>query len=191
MAELERIHLHWTAGAYAPNMLDRRAYHQLVGGDGTVFQGRYEPEDNLDTSDGRYARHTLNANTGAIGVALCAMRGARERPFSWGKYPINADQLAVFVQLVADLADHYGIEVSRETVLTHAEIEPTLGIKQNAKWDITVLPGMEHVEDPVVVGDQLRTMIAGAMIGDPVLYRSEADLLMAHDLFRTMPDAAA
>ena len=53
----------------------------------------------------------------------------------------------------------YGVKVTPETVLTHAEVQPTLGITQRAKWDITWLPGMEKPQDPREVGDILRAKI--------------------------------
>ncbi|MFN7881706.1 MAG: hypothetical protein ACK5PF_01635, partial [bacterium] len=57
---------------------------------------------------------------------------------------------------------------TRETVLTHAEVEPTLKIKQRGKWDITWLPDMKAPGDPVTVGDNLRAQITAAMAPKPV-----------------------
>ena len=42
--------------------------------------------------------------------------------------------------LVANLALHYKIPVTPQTILTHAEVQPTLGIKQRGKWDVTRIP---------------------------------------------------
>jgi len=48
-------------------------------------------------------------------------------------------------------------------VLTHAEVQPTLGVRQRGKWDITWLPGMEAPGDPIDVGDVLRAKISAAL----------------------------
>ncbi len=157
---MKRIHLHWTGGADGVNAAEADAYHFIIGRDGTVYQGQDRPEANRAPLGPRYAAHTLNANTDAIGVALDAMADARERPFRAGKYPITPQQLQAMARLAAELCQRYGIPVTRQTVLTHAEVQPTLGIRQKAKWDITWLPGMTAPGDPVAVGDVLRAMIA-------------------------------
>ena len=159
---MKRIHLHWTGGGHTPNAIDLKHYHFIVAGNGDVVHGNLAPEANLDVSDGQYVAHTRGANTGAISVALAGMLGAIERPFYEGSAPINTDQLAAMAVLVAELCDTYKIPVTRKTVLTHAEIEPTLGIKQLGKWDITWLPGMAAPGDPIVVGDRLRDMVKAA-----------------------------
>lgn len=156
---LARIHIHWTGGPNRATGLDRRHYHYVIEGDGTVIEGTFRPEDNLSTRDGNYAAHTLNANTGAIGIALAGMRDARERPFDRGPSPINRQQVDALVTLIVSLCARYGIRVTRQTVLTHAEVQPTLGIAQRGKWDITWLPGMDRPGDPVAVGDRIRTMV--------------------------------
>jgi N-acetyl-anhydromuramyl-L-alanine amidase AmpD len=156
---LHRIHLHWTAGAYGDNALERKSYHVLILDDGRTILGDLKPEANVDTSDGQYVAHTRMANSGAIGVSLDAMGGAIERPFSAGQYPITQKQLAKMALEVANLCDTYGIPVTKWSVLTHAEIQPTLGIRQKWKWDITWLPGMDKPGDAIEVGDVLRDMI--------------------------------
>lgn len=157
---LQRIILHWSAGAAGNQAEDIDHYHHIVTRDGRRVQGKYRPEDNLSTADGRYAAHTLNCNTGSIGMAMDAMRGAVERPFSAGPEPITDAQLSAFVIWVAEVARAYGIPITQRTVLTHAEVQPTLGIAQRGKWDICWLPGMESPGDAVLVGNRLRSMIA-------------------------------
>ena len=164
---MKRIIMHWTAGSHNVGTSDKKHYHFIVDGAGKVHAGNHTPEDNLNTSDGKYAAHTLNANTGSIGVAVAAMHAAKDRPFHPGNYPITDNQLSAFVKLVADLSEKYDIPVERETILTHAEVQPTLGIKQRGKWDITWLPGMFEPEHPVSVGDDIREMIR-AQIAPPV-----------------------
>lgn len=156
---LKRIILHWTAGGGKPSGLDREHYHFLVARDGVVTNGRFTPEANIRPLRGAYAAHTLNCNTGSIGVGLCGMVGAVERPFSAGAAPLTSTQIDMACELVKGLCKKYGIPVTRETVLTHAEVQPTLGIKQRGKWDISWLPGMAAVGDPVQIGDRLREKI--------------------------------
>ena len=44
--------------------------------------------------------------------------------------------------------------------MSHAEVQPTLGIAQRQKWDWTWLPGFAAPQDPITTGDRLRKMIA-------------------------------
>lgn len=159
---MKRIIIHWTGGAYAANATDRKHYHFIVEGTGRVVKGNYAPDDNLSTST-PYAAHTRGLNTGSIGVAFAAMFAAKERPFDAGKYPIMQKQVDAMVKLVADLCDEYGIPVTPEAVLTHAEVEGNLGIKQRAKWDVNWLPGMDYPGHPSATGDLLRVKIKAAM----------------------------
>ena len=171
---MKRIILHWTAGTNKASKLDRQHYHFIVEGDGTVVAGDLPPEANLSTKDGEYAAHTLNCNTGSIGVAVAAMAGARERPFTAGRFPITPQQPKALARLVARLCEQYDIPVTRQTVLSHAEVQPTLGIKQKGKWDITWLPGMEKPEDPVKTGDWLRGLVS-AELPRPKPIRTDAE----------------
>ena len=157
---MKRIIIPWTAGAHSPSNLDREHYHKIIDGSGKVHDGKFPISANAKPVKGQYAAHTLNCNTGSIGVAVAAMAGAQERPFSAGGHPITPSQVKALAALCADLAKQYGISVTRLTVLTHAEVQPSLGIKQRGKWDITWLPGMNAPADPVAVGDRLRAMIA-------------------------------
>lgn len=160
---LHRVIMHWTAGAYGAIALERRHYHLLVTCTGQIVMGDLAPEANADCRDGRYAAHTRALNTGSIGVAVDAMGGAVERPFDPGPYPITEEQAQALVRAVADLCLTYDIPVSRYSVLTHAEVQPTLGVWQRNKWDITWLPGMEKPADPLVVGDMIRAGIKDQM----------------------------
>jgi hypothetical protein len=157
---LKRIIMHWTAGTHRPNRVDLSAYHFVIDGDGNVHAGDLPPEANL-TTDGQYAAHTRNLNTGSIGVAVAAMHGAQERPFDWGPYPITEAQVEALCRKVAALSDEYGIPVTPKTVLTHAEVQTVLNVPQRFKWDITVLPGMKAPGAPTAVGNGLRSRIKG------------------------------
>ncbi len=159
---MKRIVLHWTAGRHTPSDLDLSHYHFVIDGAGKVHKGKFPVEANLKPRKGAYAAHTLNLNTGSIGVAVAAMAGAQERPFNAGAHPITPAQVQALVKLCRDLSAQYGIPVDRKTILSHAEVQPTLGVQQRGKWDIAWLPGMDKPGDPVKVGDHIRGLIAAA-----------------------------
>lgn len=160
---MKRILLHWTAGSHSPTGLDLSHYHRVIDGAGKVHPGRFPISANLRPQPGAYAAHTRGCNTGSIGVAVAAMRGAVERPFNAGPSPITPAQVTALVGLCAALAKEYGIPVTRQTILSHAEVQPTLGIAQRGKWDIAWLPGFSGPQDPIKVGDHLRALIKAAM----------------------------
>lgn len=161
---LHRVIMHWTAGAAGVIDLERDHYHLIVGQDARVYAGALKPEANADCSDGVYAAHTRALNTGSIGISVDAMASAVERPFHPGPWPITPAQVSALCEAVADLCATYEIPVSRYSVLTHAEVQPTLGVAQRNKWDITWLPGMSKPGDPVEVGDDLRARISTAFL---------------------------
>lgn len=163
---MKRIILHWTAGAYTASTLDKKHYHFIVEGTGRVVAGNLPPAANEDTSTA-YAAHTRNLNTGSIGVAVAAMHGAKESPFNAGKYPITERQVDALVKLIARLCADYGIAVTPETVLTHGEVEGSLGVAQRGKWDVNWLPGMTQAGHPSATGDLLRVKIKAAMQPKP------------------------
>lgn len=158
---MKRIIWHWTAGVGTASELDLSHYHFVINADGSTSVGKWPVAANEKPVKGRYAAHTLNCNTGSIGIAVAAMAGAVERPFSFGKHPITPNQIEALVALSARLGRQYGIPVTPQTMLSHAEVQPTLGIKQRGKWDIAWLPGMARPGDPVAVGNKLRAMVAG------------------------------
>lgn len=164
---MKRVIWHWTGGGHKANGTDRRHYHNIIEGDGTVVAGNHPPEANariVNPRDGNtYAAHTRGANTGSIGVAVAAMRGATERPFSAGPSPITGKQVEALVRLTADLCRRYNIPVTDQTVLSHAEVQPRLGIAQSGKWDIAWLPGMAGPGDPLAIGDGLRDRVRAMM----------------------------
>lgn len=163
-ARMARIVFHWTAGTHKASDFDRKAYHLLIEGDGSLVRGHHGIDENAFPIDRRsYAAHVADANTGSIGVSLCAMAGAKERPLITGPYPITEDHLDALIAVMATLCATYDIPVTRQTVLSHAEVEPTLGIKQRNKWDIMWIPGMERAGDPITIGDAIREQVREAM----------------------------
>ena len=157
---MSRIVMHWSAGSGKVSALEKKHYHYIIGSDGLVVEGNNEVAANIPPlKSGQYAAHTWKLNSNSIGVAISAMRGATERPFSWGTHPMSDLQVDALCRLVASLSAKHGVPITRETILTHAEVQPTLKVTQRAKWDITVLPGMKKPDHPVVVGDMLRNKI--------------------------------
>ncbi|PZQ99937.1 MAG: N-acetylmuramoyl-L-alanine amidase [Cereibacter sphaeroides] len=159
MAGLIRIIIHWTAGGPKASIEDKSHYHFLYEQSGRVIRGDQPPEENIRTNDHIYAPHTLSLNTGSIGVSFCAMALAQPFPLFVGSYPLTDPQLEAGLVHIGQLCRRYSIPVTRRTVLTHAEVQPTLGIKQKGKWDIRWLPGMTAIGDAVEIGDQLRARI--------------------------------
>lgn len=84
--------------------------------------------------------------------------------------------------LCAELCRQYDIPVSRTTVLTHAEVQPTLGITQRGKWDVTWLPGMSGPGAPVAVGDMLRARVVAELAPAPQVPAPPADGTTLEDL---------
>lgn len=161
--KMKAIVAHWTAGSHTVSSTDKEHYHIIVSGKGEIVKGDHDIADNVSTGDGDYAAHTKNFNTGVIGVSVACMAGAIENPFDPGKYPMTRVQWDTLMMVMANLAAFYKIPVKLDSVLTHAEVQPNLGIKQNGKWDITRLPFDPTVKGAKPVGDRMRTTIIGLM----------------------------
>jgi N-acetyl-anhydromuramyl-L-alanine amidase AmpD len=162
-AKMTRIICHWTAGTHKANSTDKAHYHILIEGDGSLVRGVRSIKDNEAPIGGGYAAHTLNCNTGSIGVSLCCMAGATESPFDPGKYPMRRVQWERLVDVVADLCERYAISVTRLTVLSHAEVQATLGIKQRNKWDFTRLAFDSEAKGALVIGNMLRAAVTAKL----------------------------
>lgn len=167
---MKRSITHWTAGGGRASALDKEHYHYLTEVDGTHVKGTEEITDNIVTSDGDYAAHTLNLNTGSMGLAMCGMRDATESPFHAGPSPITEKQFEAHCALIAAKHIEYGVPITPETCLTHAEVEPRLGVKQRGKWDLTRLPFKPHLRGAFAVGDYMRERVkfwSGQITGLP------------------------
>ena len=158
-AKMDRIIWHWTAGTNKASSVDRKHYHLLIEGDGKLVRGDQPISANAAPINGPYAAHCLNCNSGSIGVSLCGMAGAKERPFNAGAYPITQAQWAVLSDVMADLCRRYAIPVLVGTVLSHAEVETTLGINQKSKWDTARLPFDPALMTAKAIGDQMRAAV--------------------------------
>ena len=143
---MKKIILHWTAGSYYPTACEKNCYHFLVDKDGKTHSGNYKPEANLNCNDGEYAAHTGGGNTGAIGVAICAMAGFKSKSYI-GNYPITAKQFEAAMKLCAELSLKYNIPVSAETIMTHYEFWIKHPSTTSAgKIDIIYIPPYPWVE---------------------------------------------
>lgn len=144
MNKLERIVIHWTAGANYMNSTDYQHYHFLVDKDGEVMKGMYKPEDNLNCNDGKYAAHTGGGNTGSIGVAFCGMLGFKNAK-NPGHFPLTAKQVEAGLKFCAELCKKYNIPI--DNVITHYEFGKAHPQSISAgKIDIIYLPCYPNVQ---------------------------------------------
>lgn len=160
--KMDRIILHWTGGSYVASSLDKEHYHFLVQGDLSVVRGKHPITANVNIkgkSSDHYAAHTRGTNTGSIGISICAMAGGVEVPFNAGKYPLTEAQWQRAAEVIADLCRTYGIAVTNKTVLTHAEVQPNLGIAQAGKWDMSRLAFDLGVKGFTACGNDLRRRV--------------------------------
>ena len=136
---LTKIVLHWTAGAYYPSFYDKQFYHYLIDKDGKIHLGIYPPEANLNPATGKYCAHCGGGNTGAIGIAFCAMAGFSPLTKKT-QYPITPIQLEAGLKLAAQLSLKYNIPITQKTVFTHYEFGKLHPASSSAgKIDITFL----------------------------------------------------
>lgn len=164
MSGLKRVVAHWTVGTYKANSVDRKHYHFIIEGDGNVVDGNHKPEANVRPVSGRYAPHVRSANTGSIGISMASMRGAQSET-NLGAYPFTETQFNAMCKKIAELCKRYDIAVSPMTVLSHAEVEPTLGIKQRGKWDFTVIPFMPKLRGHRACGNEMRRRVKAYLHG--------------------------
>ena len=116
-ANMRGIIVHWTAGNHSASTTDRQHYHILIEGDGKLVRGNPSIALNsLPRAQPGSAAHTLNSNTGWIGVSLCCMAGAVESPFNAGRAPmtrIAVGCLAAGAGLALPPLRHHGIAAHR------------------------------------------------------------------------------
>jgi hypothetical protein len=160
LEKLNKIVLHWTAGTYIPNSIEKKDYHYMVTGDCDIIRGNFTPEDNIDCKDDRYARHCGGGNTGAIGVAICAMAGYKNS-LNVGWYPVKAEQIETFFELAANLCLTHKIPVTPQSVMTHYEFGKAHPMTPSGgKIDINHIPTSlyKNVNNDKV-GDLIRSKI--------------------------------
>ena len=155
---MKKIIIHWTAGNYFPSDYEKKCYHFLIDKYGQLHHGKFKPEDNLICVKGRYAMHTGGGNTGAIGVAMCAMFGFKSK-YNVGEFPITPEQFEFTANFCAKLASKYNIEITPDNVMTHYEFGKKFTQTSSAgKIDIIYLPPYPWV-DKNDVGSFIRTKI--------------------------------
>lgn len=157
LVPMNGIVVHWTGGTHNASGDDRKHYHVLIEGSAKLVRGT--PSIALNPRSGvkkGYAAHTRGLNSGWIGVSLCCMGGATERPFSSGKYPMTRGQWDMLPYALADLCRWYKIPVGPRTVLSHAEVQRTLGKPQSGKWDISRLSFDPSIVGATACGDIMR-----------------------------------
>lgn len=150
---------HWTAGANGLIELELDAYNFLTDTQGRIYDGNSTIAEQVmyDWRRGIGASHTKSMNTGWVGISQDSMAGAKQtNPITWGSHPITWDGIDAMLEKTMDICEEYDIPVSKWTTLSHAEVQPTLGVKQRWKWDYVVLPGDTVSRNPVEVGDELR-----------------------------------
>lgn len=158
MGTLNKICLHWTGGANMPCQQNIDCYHFLFDKNGKEYKGKYKPEDNLNCTDGIYAKHCGGGNTGCIGVSCCGMYGFNLQNKKT-KYPLTQKQVEAMCAKVAKLCTAYGILVTNKTVFTHYEFGQTHPKTTSAtKIDFTYLPYLPNLAKDRV-GDYLRNKI--------------------------------
>lgn len=162
-AKMLRVICHWTAGGHKATSFDREHYHLLIEDDGKLIRGLPPIDLNEAPAKKGYAAHTLNCNSGSIGVSLCCMANAVESPFSAGKYPMTEKQWDTLAAVVAELCRTYKIPVTPKTVLSHAEVQANLGIQQRGKWDFTRLAFDPSIKGAKACGDKLRAAVAALL----------------------------
>ncbi len=155
---MNKIIIHWTAGAYTPNSTDLRHYHYLIDKNGRINCGIFRPEDNENCNDGKYAQHTGGGNTGAIGVALCGMYGFSSAT-KLGCYPLTKIQCEALFSFVAKLSKKYKIKIDNNHIMTHYEF----GLKNPkttsaGKIDIICLPPYPQIKQQKI-GDFIRSKV--------------------------------
>lgn len=164
---LNRLIWHHTGGTHAVNALVRKHYHFAIDGSGELHAGIHPPEANAPgrLRSGAYAGHTRNLNSGSIGLSVCGMGGADwSDPFGSTRWPIRPAQVDALIVHSARLCVQYGITPHRRHTLSHAEVQPTLGVTQSGKWDFDYSPrGAPGRRDPVAIGDELRAELVRAI----------------------------
>lgn len=142
----KNIIFHWTGGNYSPCATDLLYYHYLIDGQGNVKIGKYEPRDNENCTDGKYAAHCGGGNTGRIGIAICCRKDINTPP--------TKKQVEAMCKLAAQTCINYSLKPIQ--CITHAEFgyqHPKT--TSSGKIDINYLPyiGLKGVKE---VGDYLR-----------------------------------
>lgn len=132
---------HWCVSHYEQTFLD---YHFCICYDKKLDKAyiwknpKIKPEDNDNTSDGKYAPHCAMCNTGNIGIGVCAMVGFNFKNKK-SSAPLNKKQFELMCKLNAECAYKYKFKINEETVATHSERDKKIP-HPSGKIDIDYLP---------------------------------------------------
>jgi N-acetyl-anhydromuramyl-L-alanine amidase AmpD len=160
--KMDGIRWHWSGGAYTPSHLDLSHYHFAIDGNGIYYDGVPIEYNAPPLVSGKYAAHTRGNNSRMIGISCCSMGGALERG-PYGKWPLLERQIETLITLSVALCHFYEIPVSDKRTMSHAEVQPNLGIKQNGKWDIAVFPFAPEYNTAKKCGDYIRKRVAAGL----------------------------
>lgn len=162
---MKNIVMHWTGGSTKVNSIDLEHYHFIIDAQGVIHVGNKPVKANASPSyrAGTYAQHCRNFNENSIGISICGFGDFIPKPLSVGKRVGNEVQVSTMIALAARLSTHHSMPVGPHNVLSHAEVQPTLKIKQNGKIDFVWLPGfnLKTSIDPVTLGNMIRERIRG------------------------------
>lgn len=157
---ITRVHWHWTGGNHKISYHDKKYYNDLFDYEGNHYDGISPAHHQAHYMPGRVGvSHTLNANTGAIGMAVAGMFNAQTfgDRVDVGKYPITWDSIDAMLERTVEYCKYFDIKISPWTTLTHAEVQKNIGIRQRNKWDIQILPDkLDRLYSPRDIGDKLR-----------------------------------
>lgn len=184
----ERLVLHWTAGTHRAGSHELLRYHALVEhregdpsdpSDDSVRMvqgvpvsrncGTVEFPPAHEDPEAGYAAHVRLFNSGSIGLAACAMRGAVDRrpegSVDPGPSPLTRVQVGALVKRSVEFLSTYDLRPIDDRLMTHREVETLHGVEQPGKWDVTWLPFSDLGPDEV--GPWLREQVRRAMDGEP------------------------
>lgn len=132
---IDKIYLHWSAGYYH-NFYNN--YHLNIDNDGAIM---------ATTEDlAEYKPHTWHRNTGAIGICMCCCAGAKAYSsghVDFGDAPPTAMQIDGMAKAVAVLCEELGLDITADTVMTHAEaadLDDYGPATTCERWDLWYLP---------------------------------------------------
>jgi peptidoglycan hydrolase-like protein with peptidoglycan-binding domain len=162
---MNRVTWHHTGGGYRSSDLDRRAYHAIVEGDGSVTNGDFTPEDNQGRLQrGRYAAHTAGLNTGNYGIALACMADGQWSQPRASKFFPRLEQIDAMLQQTVWACRRWSITPSRQHTLSHAEVAQSVGVPQQGKWDFDYDPwGRRDSRNAIAIGDELRQEVVNRL----------------------------
>ena len=147
MTSLTKFCLHWTAGSNKPCETDLQAYHYCVDKYGRIFAGVYEPKDNIDCYDGKYAKHCGGGNTGCIGLSVCGMAGF-DLSKKQTKYPLTQKQIENVVSILENIArqavNNVRGQVAAETGREATQVPTRNAGRDYSEYDSEVVGGISN-----------------------------------------------